>query len=151
MSNKKGLSLVEVIIVMVIISILAGIAYPNYLNMMEQGMAKSAVSNLITILGAEKNYAFNNNSNYCNISAPNATCADTLAHINTNLNLNISDNNFTYWCVGSVWCYALRNPSVYQIALDGVSGTTLTPTGWPNASNPSCINLTGSCPTSYPQ
>ncbi len=104
MLDKKGFTLIEVIVALVILATLAAIAIPNYINYVQQGAAKSAQSNLISIYNAEKSYYFNNNSTYCTNSC------DNNADINANLNLNISDNYSTYSCVtpvtGTLQCVA---------------------------------------------
>jgi len=93
MCNKKGFTLIEIIVVLVIIALLAAVAIPNYTSMMVQGATKAAQNNLVSIYNAQQNYYFTNGS-YCI-----AGC-DNLADLNrpTNLNLNITDNNFRYSC-----------------------------------------------------
>jgi len=105
MSDKKGFTLVEIIVAMVIIALLSALAIPGYLASQIQGSAKAAQNNLITIFNAEKNFYLSNipvgvgaTAYYCTISTQNTTCADNLADINTNLKLNISDPYFSYSC-----------------------------------------------------
>jgi prepilin-type N-terminal cleavage/methylation domain-containing protein len=107
-SNKKGFTLVEVIVSLTIVGILAAITLPNFYNYILQGQARTAQSDLLSIYNTEKNYFFNNNSIYCADSKPNpqlacavnpgAKCAQDVASINCNLSLNITDTNFTYKC-----------------------------------------------------
>lgn len=91
MPNKKGFTLVEILVVLVITGILTAIALPGYLNFVQQGAATAAQHNLISIYNAQKNNYFTT-GNYC------TTTCNTLANINTNLSLTITDANFTYAC-----------------------------------------------------
>jgi len=107
MSNKKGFTLIELTVVIVIIGIMAVITVPAYFTMIQQSAAKAAQNNLIVIAVAEKSYMLNNTSP-CIASSPasssctsvGANCAATLAEINCNLSLNINDDNYTYTILG---------------------------------------------------
>ena len=71
--NKKGFTLIELMIVVAIIAILAAIAIPNYLNYRYRAMTSEAKSNLGTILTMEEAYASETNNYYSNQNAPQAT------------------------------------------------------------------------------
>jgi len=108
MPKRKGFTLIEITIVLIIIGLLAAVAVPSYNVFIQQGAAQTAQNNLITIYNAEKNFYLSNTNivgtgtlpYYCSTSIQNTTCADTLVHLNlaANLNLNITDNNFSYSC-----------------------------------------------------
>lgn len=100
MSNKKGFTLIEIVIVLVIVGVLAVIAIPNYFNLLNQGAAKAAQNNLISIYNAQKtNYlSATGNGTYCISTGPPGHDCSNVAAINTDLSLNIVDNNFTYNC-----------------------------------------------------
>jgi type IV pilus assembly protein PilE len=154
MSDKKGFTLMELIVVMIIIGILATVAVSNYTTMMIQGAAKAAQNNLTAIYNAQKNYYFNNNK-YC--ISPNGVC-NSSASVNTTLSLNISDNNFTYTCndnASGFVCYATNNSdaNLYltitnnPIILPGGS-TCASSTGANPGCNPSCSSdVTAYCPS----
>jgi len=110
MTNGKGITLIEMVVTFIIISVIALIAVPNYFTYIQQGEAKAAQNNLVTLYTAEKNYYFNNSgyctstsnaSSSCNTLLNDTHCADNLAALNCNLNLNITDTNFTYLCSSS--------------------------------------------------
>jgi prepilin-type N-terminal cleavage/methylation domain-containing protein len=139
MSNNKGFTLIEILVVLIILGILVAVALPNYQSMVMQGAANAAQKNLIAIYNAEKAYYFTN-TGYCTAtSAGNAACttssncADILSAINCNLgdltttpitNLNITDNNFTYSCTTAA------GPSYTCTAVNNLHATfTLTVTG----------------------
>ncbi len=143
MSDKKGFTLMELLIVLVIIGVLVAIALPNYFTMMQQGAAQAAQNNLITIYNAQKNYYLGpvGSGTYCI-----ASC-NSLANINTALSLNISNSNFTYTCTntGGFTCTAknISDPNLIltltnnPIVLPGGSGTT----------NPHCVSdVNAYCP-----
>ncbi|MDE1921342.1 MAG: prepilin-type N-terminal cleavage/methylation domain-containing protein [Candidatus Omnitrophica bacterium] len=102
MPARKGFTLIEIIVVIVIVAILAVIAIPSYENYMQLVAARAAQNNLVGIYNAQKLYYLNNNGAYCT-----ASCT-TMATINANLSLNITDSYFTYACsnTGGFQCTA---------------------------------------------
>jgi len=124
MSYKKGFTLIEIIVVLVIIAILAAVAMPSYQAMINKGIAKAADNNLITLIYAEQVYYYDHGE-YCydETSAQPACasislyCGTNLAALNCNLHLNVIDNNNAYMCLG---------------AYDGVNGLLQ------NENNPEC-------------
>jgi prepilin-type N-terminal cleavage/methylation domain-containing protein len=128
LSAKRGFTLVEVVVVIIIAAIIAGFAIPSFMTNMNQAIANAAAYNLSVIYSAELTYHANNGQ-YCldNTGASPACqastggdshCADTLAAINCNLGLNITDSNNSY----IVWP-----------ALDGLNGAN------PNPNDPACL------------
>jgi len=115
LSNKKGFTLIEITVVIVIIGILAAIAIPNYITFVGQGMTQNAENNLQAISNAQKIY-YLNHGKYCAVQMAqpiDMVPCSSLSLINTALSLNINDNNFYYICseglnVPPVYCQALR-------------------------------------------
>lgn len=66
-NNKKGFTLVEIMIVVAIIGILVGIAVPGFIRARTQAQGKSCAENLQKIDGAKQQWALENNQ------APTAT------------------------------------------------------------------------------
>ncbi len=122
MENKKGISLVEIIVCLIIIGIAAAIIVPNIVNSIEQTKAQAAKNNLLAISAAQQKYFEDNNSAYCVL----AGCGDTTANLYGALGLNITTNDpFTYTC-------AIPNPAPVLPAYicTATDGTvTLTTTG----------------------
>ncbi len=120
MPRRAGVTLMEIIIVMIIIGVAIGLGLPSYTNSTEQAKSSNAHSNLLAIYTAEQNYSNNNSNNYCLSTANTATaacntlltdskCADSLAAINCNLSLQIQDDGtYTYSCTGTT-CTASRS------------------------------------------
>ena len=133
--NRKGFTLVEIIVVLIMIGILVTIAVPNYQIMMKQGATKAAQNNLISIFNAQKNFYLKNHG-YC------TTLCDTLADINlpANLNLNITDNNFTYNCIttGGFQCTATNGSIVLTLSNNPIIVTGGTTCASSKGSNPGC-------------
>jgi len=116
MLGKKGITLMEIIVILVIIGISVIIFFPDYTTPTEKARAANVQNNLLAIYSAEQNYR-NNNGGYCsnnssslscNGMSMSATCGGSLALINCNLSLNIQDDGtYTYFC-GGVTCTAKR-------------------------------------------
>lgn len=62
--NNKGMTMVELLIVVVIIGILAAIAIPNYSKMQDRAREGSVKSNMHTVVLAVEDYSVLNNGNY---------------------------------------------------------------------------------------
>lgn len=136
MSNEKGFTLVEILIVLVIIGILASVALPSYFTMIQQGAAKATQDNLVSVYSAEKNYYLNNGA-YCT-----AACS-SLANINTTLSLNLADTNFSYVCAagGSSYTCTAKNiaNNAFTMVLSGPPNQVILPGGTPPL-NPTCTD-----------
>lgn len=140
MSYSRGFTLMEILVVVIIISILAMIAVPQYSNFLKEGSVQSARNNLVSIYNAQKTDYLNTGGYYTSASNP-----DTIANINTGLGLNITDTNFNYYCsnAGGFTCTATNiadssliltvtnNPIVYTGGVNCASYTG-------SACNPAC-------------
>ncbi len=62
--SKSGMTLAELMIVIVIIAILAGMAVPNYRKTLERSYVRGAQDLLMMIYSGERAYAFVNNGAY---------------------------------------------------------------------------------------
>ena len=138
MTNKKGFTLIELAVVIVIIGIVAVIALPAYFTLLEQGRTQSTLNNLKVIAIAQKTYFLNNNT-YC--VKENGNFCDSLNStpnsIDTVLSLNLNDNDFTYYCSSAVlpsvpsagrpYCRADRNSSGVPVAWIFVNTSAVIP------------------------
>jgi len=120
--DKKGFSLMEITAAMLIIGTLAAIAIPTYTTSTEQAMAKAAEYNINLIYITEQtyrnqngNYCYPNNVNFTTPFNPLATSCGTLPTINTGLNLNINDNNYTYVVDPVVYAQAYPTPKSISV------------------------------------
>jgi prepilin-type N-terminal cleavage/methylation domain-containing protein len=164
MSARKGFTLIELIVVLVIIGVLAKVGVSNYQVMIMQGEARATQNNLITIANAQQNYYYAN-AQYCYQANPGSAicdpggllgCSRSLATINCNLALGLVDNNFTYMCFrylgGNFFTCTATNisdasftltvvNSPTTLVLPGGTGCIATGTGNPAPCNPSCNYL----------
>ncbi len=106
MINKKGFTLLELLIVIIIIGILASLALPNFGKSKENVLNKEAISNLKLMQVAEKGHYLEMNTYY---PSP-AVSTSNIANINDNLKLSLNANNWTYTVWSSTGCsQATRN------------------------------------------
>ncbi|MBI3602500.1 MAG: prepilin-type N-terminal cleavage/methylation domain-containing protein [Candidatus Omnitrophica bacterium] len=102
MRAKRGFTLIEIIVVLVIVGVLATIAVPNFVNMINQSYAQDAMRNLMAIYAAQVSNQQNSGS-YCT-----ASCANT-GSINSNLGVSIVTSGGTGYncnviCTGGTQC-----------------------------------------------
>ncbi|MEK6727607.1 MAG: type II secretion system protein [Candidatus Omnitrophota bacterium] len=86
-SLKKGFTILELLVVVLIIGVLAALAFPNFGKAKESTLDKEAQINLRLISAAEKIYHMENNIYF--------TSADRIA-INDNLKLSLPAQNWNY-------------------------------------------------------
>jgi len=134
--NTKGFTLVELIVVIIVVGVIAGLAIPRYSRGIEQSYENDATLQLKAIHSTNK-IRFIRTGQYWPVNQVNMD----LGEINNNLGLSIIANNVTYECDGVVsgleyTCTAVRNGALGTFTL------TLTESDL-SATNPVC---TGSCP-----
>lgn len=141
MSENKGFTLIEVLVVLIIIGLLVAIALPNYNTYTQQAAANAAQNNLISIYDAQKNYYLSptGSGRYCRSTGPLPRLCGNLTSINTNLALNITDNNFGYRCVNDASGFSCRatNNSSNRFVLTLTNNPLVLP-GASGSLNPSC-------------
>ena len=99
MFGKKGFTLLEIIVVLLILGIIVAFAIPNFLTYQEQMKAQTAEHNLLAISAAQLKYYEDHNNVYCLDDGTNGSCAHT-PNLNANLKLSIQGSDaFTYTCV----------------------------------------------------
>jgi prepilin-type N-terminal cleavage/methylation domain-containing protein len=105
--GRSAFSLIEMMVVLIIVSIVAGFAIPDYTKSVERSHRKDAENNLLVIQAAQMMYAAKNGDYWG---------AGNLAQINANLGVNIVANGMTYSCDGpsagpppTFACHATRN------------------------------------------
>jgi len=97
-----GMSLIELVIVIIIIGVLAAIAIPNFNRARERALGQEARANTKLIVAAEKIYNMETGSYYY---------SSDRANINTNLKLSLTATNWAYSITnagGSYTVYAQR-------------------------------------------
>ncbi len=89
---RKGFTLVELIIVILIIGILAALAFPQFSKTKEHAIGKEAIANLKLIAAAEKIYRMEGTFYYPNP----ADFQSDISQINNYLKLSITEANWDY-------------------------------------------------------
>ena len=145
MNNKKGFTMVELLVVLVIVAILAAVATPIYLANVERSRASEAVATMALIRQAERDFRINANTYFNVLTAGAGSIANPLPLTvtggvpdPTTAGLNV-DNNVTQYfandaftvdatlAVGFTGASLLfTNPDAvdFVISVDGSSGAT---------------------------
>ena len=85
MRNKKGFTLLEILIVLVILAVLAGLAVPAYISAVEKQRKQEAISNLGAVRSSQQRY-FATHNNYAHATYtdldfdPTLTMAGNVVH-----------------------------------------------------------------------
>ena len=141
MADKKGFTLIELIVVILIVGICLGFAIPNLIVSMEQTKAQSARNNLLAIAAAEQKYS-EDYSVYCTTTTGNvANCGNNMNNLNGNLHLSMFANDpFSYSCAVSGLYFTCT-------AGDTIDSLTLTVTA--TGASVSCVNVSNPsyCPS----
>ncbi|MFC1646220.1 type IV pilin protein, partial [Candidatus Omnitrophota bacterium] len=87
MLTKKGFSLMELVVVVIIVGILAGIMFPQFVRSRESAMDRQAESILKTIRAAQRAYHITTGHYY-----PASGNTNVVADINSNLSLDLVDD-----------------------------------------------------------
>ncbi len=128
MASSKGLTLMEIVIVLVIVAALIAIAIPNYANSVYNYRVQGVEHNLRAIGAAQSKY-YEDHGYYCSPAVPIPDipgCAD-FAHINSNLSLNMASVNdgFTYnACLSSGTCSATSTSPSITVSVDANGNIT---------------------------
>ncbi len=88
---KKGFTLLETLIVIIIIGILVGLALPLYTKAKERALGNEAKANLKLIAAAERIYKMEIGGYYT---------SSNITNINSNLRLMLNTNNWAYNITG---------------------------------------------------
>lgn len=87
---KRAFTLVELLVVIVIITIIAGITYPNYFKMREAALDKQAILGLRLIQGSQKVYRFKGDLFY----PVDGSTETRISSINSALHLDLDETYF---------------------------------------------------------
>ncbi|HPW77257.1 MAG TPA: type IV pilin protein [Candidatus Omnitrophota bacterium] len=129
--SKKGFSLAEILIVVVVASVLVAISVPNFLKTIEKENARQAMTYLRLIRSAQKVY-HSNHGTYVN-------CADVAA-IRTNLGIEINNGDYSFTVTGADGTTFTAN------ATKGASSITLTADCvWAKTDDLTYVTLPTSC------
>ena len=125
--NRKAIALIEIIVVLIIIGVIAGMGLIRYSGVTEESLDKEAKANLKLMQTAEKLYHVEFNPYY--YPSPGSGVTPNLAQINDNLKLTLPTSSIKW---------------TYQINTAGTATATRTSGGgrqWTltiNADEPTC-------------
>jgi prepilin-type N-terminal cleavage/methylation domain-containing protein len=128
MHVKRSFTLIEIIIVLVILSLMAGVGVPVFSKAIKRSQITDATTNMSMIHAANVLYKVRNGSN---------VIAADLAALNTTLGLNIIANGASYRCA-SGYCYAAIDNTEAEVQLSLATALS--------ATNPVCVG--DECPGS---
>lgn len=95
--RHKGVTLIELITVVIILGILASFAIPGYMKVKEHALGNEAKANLKIIAAAEKVYHMELNT-YYPVTGLEVTSS---SEISTNLKLNLNEASWDYYINGN--------------------------------------------------
>jgi len=105
---KKAFTMMELIIVIIIISVIFGMAMPGFNKMKEDNQDKKATSNLRLMQAAEKVYCLENN------------CPDNNSYYASSVLGNINDNlKLLFPTADTNWTYTTKNTGCVQATRNG--------------------------------
>ncbi len=143
MRCRWGMTLMEIVIVLMMVAIATIFIFPNFTTPMEHARAVTVQNNLLAIYTAEQNYN-NNNGTYVYPSS--------LSAINTTFTLDLQDDGtYIYFCSGPPpagtipVCRAVRNNPVSNLVMI----VTLNQPIQLGGGNPTCTSTTSNtnwCP-----
>lgn len=118
--NKKGFTLVEVIVVLVILAILAAVLVPSMVGWIEKAEKKTAVVEARTFLLAAQTIVAENYSTYT--SSTNTTLSD--AHVTEAITLSgiavaITEDSDVTVTGGRVTAFSIVSTGGYTVTYDG--------------------------------
>ena len=131
-NSLKAFTLIELIVVVVVISMVAAFAIPNYQKAIRRAHERNAILHLTTIHGANEIFRAGNREYWIDPDAD-------LAEINAGLSINIIDNEMEYVYGGDA-----DNYTVMAIWTGTSSFTARVNQGAIGGGNPCCT--TGNCP-----
>lgn len=134
MLMKKGFTLIEVLVVLVIVGVLAAIALPNFNVMQEKTLDREAKASLALIRAAERVYRMEAGTNYYPYDSYTST--NNVSLINTNLRLSLPT------VASPKWSYSINNATSTGIAQATRAGRTWTLDAAGSSEDPVC---TGTC------
>ncbi len=139
---QKAMSLTELMVIILVVSVIAGFGIPSYTRAMERVHVRDAMVQLTSIWAANKDLFFEIGAYW---PYDNDEPVGNLERINTMFNLAIVPNGMVYSCEGGKFAYvcsAQRNWSqgAYTVS---VNEDPINSTQDAGADNPFC---TGACP-----
>lgn len=138
MKMKQGFTLVELIMVILIIGILAALAFPQFSKTKEHAIGKEAISNLKLIAAAEKIYRMEASAYYPIPAGPESS----ITNINNYLRLSIPSG------ATKNWNYAVNSSNATSTATRTATGGSYSGCTWTIGYSPTASDepTTPTCP-----
>ncbi|MCX5694519.1 MAG: type II secretion system protein [Candidatus Omnitrophica bacterium] len=95
--KRKGYTLIEILVVVLIIATLAALAWPNYVAIKEKTLNREAKASLALIRAAEKIYRLE--QGYYYPYPPESTSTSVISDINTFLKLSLPETGVLNWSI----------------------------------------------------
>lgn len=111
---NRGVTLLEIIIVVIILSVLASLALPQFGKGQEEALKKEAISNLKIIQEAERLHELETGKYY-----PDSGTEDKIASINSYLKIALSSE------ASPKWTYKVKDTGCAQATRNIAGGNTL--------------------------
>ena len=126
--HSSGVTLVELMIALVIVSILAAIAYPSYQNYVKRGRMAAAQAHMMDIAQRQQEYLLNARAYAPSVAALNMTTPPDVSSFYT-IGITIAANPPMSFTVSATPTGALARSGSVTLTLDG-SGARTPPGVW---------------------
>jgi len=132
MYQRKGYTLIEILVVLVIIGTLAALAWPNYMAIKEKTLNREAKANLALIRAAEKIYRMEQGFYY-----PRLDTTDVISDINSFLKLSLPESASVSWSISIDSTGAPETAEAQRVGGSGADGRIWS-ISFPGETEPSC-------------
>lgn len=128
-SSERAFTLIELMITVVVVAILAAVAFPSYQSSVRKGRRADAVDASVAVLQAQERYRANNVSYGSSVAAIGLTSTSANAHYTLGLS-SVSATGYTFTASAAAGSPQLRDTGCTALTVTVTNGSPVyAPTG----------------------